>query len=242
MSSTIEQNLEECYCTECIKNYNGYILVSKRTVQHHGKKAALKDAIRSELASILNTGAQRHIMNVGVESIVVQKSGSVEVLARQSDLSVLDISPMSVDYEVDVNFNDMNFEYESNGNAKDTVDIDVEEVDTECSYENMFSNSSMPENPVHRFITTFTMQFASRYVVNKGAVVLIKFINELLKIYEQDFQLPTSLPGLQCMMGFLDTMCDVYNVAVWKELKDSNGASFVEQPRLLMLTLNIDLF
>ncbi|OAD66189.1 hypothetical protein PHYBLDRAFT_175482 [Phycomyces blakesleeanus NRRL 1555(-)] len=181
MSSTIKQNFEECYCTKCIKNYNGYTLVSKRTAQRHGKKAALKDAIRSEL-----------------------ESGSVEVLACQSDLPTLDISPMSVDYEVDVDFNDMDFEYESNENAKDTVDIDVEEVDTECLYENMFSNTSMPENPVHRFIATFTVLFASRYVVNKGAVVLIEFINKLLKIYKQDFQLPTSLPGLQHMTGFCE--------------------------------------
>ncbi|OAD66175.1 hypothetical protein PHYBLDRAFT_175470 [Phycomyces blakesleeanus NRRL 1555(-)] len=204
MSSTIKQNFEECYCTKCIKNYKGYTLVSKRTAQCHGKKAALKDAIRSELAFILNTGAQRHVMNIDAKSILVQESGSVEVLACQSDLPVLDISPMSVDYEVDVDFNDIDFEYESNENAKDTVDIDVEEVDTECLYENMFSNSSMPENPVHRFIATFTVLFASRYVVNKGAVVLIEFINKLLKIYKQDFQLPTSLPGLQHMTGFCE--------------------------------------
>ncbi|OAD79334.1 hypothetical protein PHYBLDRAFT_184752 [Phycomyces blakesleeanus NRRL 1555(-)] len=202
MSSTIEQNFEECYCTKCIKNYNGYTLVSKRTAQRHGKKAALKDAIRSELAFILNTGAQRHIMNVDVESIVVQESASVEVLARQSDLPVLDISPMSVDYEVHVDFNDMDFEYESNENAKDTVDIDIKEVDTECSYKNMFSNSSMSENLVHRFIVTFTVLFASCYVINKGTVVLIEFINKLLKIYEQDFQLSANLPGLQHMRGF----------------------------------------
>ncbi|OAD74857.1 hypothetical protein PHYBLDRAFT_167201 [Phycomyces blakesleeanus NRRL 1555(-)] len=201
MSSTIKQNFEECYCTECIKNYNGYTLVSKRTAQRHGKKAALKDAIRT---FILNTGAQRHVMNFDAESIVVQESGSIEVLAHQSDLPVLDISPMSVDYEIDVDFNDMDFEYESNENVKDTVDIDVEEVDTEYLYENMFSNSNMSENPVHRFIATFIVLFASRYVVNKGTVVLIEFINKLLKIYEQDFQLPTNLPGLQHMMRFCE--------------------------------------
>ncbi|OAD74082.1 hypothetical protein PHYBLDRAFT_167511 [Phycomyces blakesleeanus NRRL 1555(-)] len=204
MSSTIEQNFEECYCTKCIKNYNGYTLVSKRTAQRHGKKASLKDAIRSELAFILNTDVQRHVMNIDAESILVQESESVEVLACQSDLPILDISPMSVDYDIDVDFNDMDFEYESNENAKDTVDIDVEEVDTECSYENMFSNSSMPENPVHKFIATFTVLFASCYVVNKGTVVLIEFINKLLKIYKQDFQLPMSLPGLQHMTGFCE--------------------------------------
>ncbi|OAD73579.1 hypothetical protein PHYBLDRAFT_186843 [Phycomyces blakesleeanus NRRL 1555(-)] len=37
----------------------------------------------------------------------------------------------------------------------------------------------MPENPVHRIITTFVVMLDTRYVANKGAVILIKFINKL---------------------------------------------------------------
>ncbi|OAD66238.1 hypothetical protein PHYBLDRAFT_152562 [Phycomyces blakesleeanus NRRL 1555(-)] len=161
----------------------------------------------------------------------------------------------------------------------------------------------MPENPVRRTIATFVVMFASRYVVNKSAVVLIEFINKLLTIYEQDFQLPLSLPGLQRMTGFsamtkgvkkfvvcqdchkvyeenvsvpshcdfvklcvrsscscqlmkssslgaliakrvakkvrhwnhelkmMNTMCDIYDGAVWKELKDRGGVKFAQDSR-----------
>ncbi|OAD65787.1 hypothetical protein PHYBLDRAFT_175749 [Phycomyces blakesleeanus NRRL 1555(-)] len=61
----------------------------------------------------------------------------------------------------------------------------------------------MSENPVHRFIATFTVLFASCYVVNKGSIVFIEFINKLLKIYGQDFQLPESQAGLHKKTGFL---------------------------------------
>ncbi|OAD70541.1 hypothetical protein PHYBLDRAFT_69628 [Phycomyces blakesleeanus NRRL 1555(-)] len=177
---------------------------------------------------------------------------------------------MSVSNKINVNFNDMKFEYESNKNAKDTADIDVEDFDTEFLYESykkyMFLNSNMSENPVYRFVATFT----------------------LLKIYKQNFQFLTSLSGLQYMIEFCelfksirqfvvcknyyeiykenqsifshyifaktdthsalqklaDTICNVYNDAVWKELKNSNAVSFVEQSCLLILILilNIDWF
>ncbi|OAD78120.1 hypothetical protein PHYBLDRAFT_164994 [Phycomyces blakesleeanus NRRL 1555(-)] len=72
---------------------------------------------------------------------------------------------------------------ESKEDDEDVVEIEVEEfVD-----EDPFATPNIPENSVHRFIATFVVMFASRYVVNKSAVVLIEFINKLLTIYEQDF-------------------------------------------------------
>ncbi|OAD74229.1 hypothetical protein PHYBLDRAFT_167653 [Phycomyces blakesleeanus NRRL 1555(-)] len=105
LSSAIEQNFEECNCTEFLENDDGYTLVLKKTGQRHSKKAALNDAFRSEMAlllymlipSILHTVVLRYLMNDDAESNVIQKSGSGEVLARQSDLPVLDISPMPFD-------------------------------------------------------------------------------------------------------------------------------------------------
>ncbi|OAD72705.1 hypothetical protein PHYBLDRAFT_146020 [Phycomyces blakesleeanus NRRL 1555(-)] len=67
---------------------------------------------------------------------------------------------------------------ESKDDDENVVEIEVEEfVD-----EDPFVTPNMPENPVHRFITTFVVMFASHYVVNKGAIVLIEFINKLLTI------------------------------------------------------------
>ncbi|OAD66837.1 hypothetical protein PHYBLDRAFT_70172 [Phycomyces blakesleeanus NRRL 1555(-)] len=73
-----------------------------------------------------------------------------------------------------------------NESEDDIIDLDSNELNSE----DPFATPDMPRNPVHRFIATFVVMFASRYVIDKGAVVLIEFINKLLTIYEQDFQLP----------------------------------------------------
>ncbi|OAD70065.1 hypothetical protein PHYBLDRAFT_71509 [Phycomyces blakesleeanus NRRL 1555(-)] len=246
MSSTSNTHNKKYFCNECKNNQEGYSLAQRRTAQCYNKRARYEAFKR-------NTSAQSSSMEVDVE--------------------------------------------------------------------------------MHRFIATFVVMFTSRYVVNKGAIVLIKFINKLLTIYEQDFQLPLSLPGLQCMTGFsamnknvqrflvcqdchkvyeksalapshcdfmklgahsacncqltkksssglqvakreycyqsvknalrllflrpdfkqkirqwnkqlkiINTLCNVYDGDMWKELEEKDGESFVEDPHLLMITLNIDWF
>ncbi|OAD72637.1 hypothetical protein PHYBLDRAFT_146822 [Phycomyces blakesleeanus NRRL 1555(-)] len=149
MSSIIEQNFDECHCTECIKNDDGYTLVPKRFSHRYSKKASLKDTVRT---------------------IVIHESGSVEVHSCQSDLPILDISPMSVGNvsvhsKINGDFNEIDNDYESNENYSNIFDIEVEEVNNELD---MFSNSSIPENHVHRFIAVFTVLFAFCYVVTNN--------------------------------------------------------------------------
>ncbi|OAD68355.1 C2H2-type zinc finger transcription factor [Phycomyces blakesleeanus NRRL 1555(-)] len=108
-----------------------------------------------------------------------------------------------VDNEIsEVNGNDSDIERDMNSDSgsgeEEGVKTDVEEFVNE----DPFNAPNMPENPVHQFIATFAVLFISRYVINKGAAILIEFINQLLKIYGEDFQLPTSLIGLQRMTGF----------------------------------------
>ncbi|OAD65566.1 hypothetical protein PHYBLDRAFT_142968 [Phycomyces blakesleeanus NRRL 1555(-)] len=102
---------------------------------------------------------------------------------------------MSVNNEVNVNFNNIDFEYESNENAEDTVGIAVEETCFQTAV-------------CLRILCTDLLQhslcYLHYYVVNKGMVIFIEFINKLLKIYKQGFQLPTSLPGLQYMTEFCE--------------------------------------
>ncbi|OAD74035.1 hypothetical protein PHYBLDRAFT_168445 [Phycomyces blakesleeanus NRRL 1555(-)] len=126
----------------------GYTLVPKIISHRYSKKAALKDAVRSEMGMAFKT----HLMNVYADfksylfeykkttlllysifvAIVIHEYGSAEVHARQSDLPILDISPMSfdnvsVDSEVDENFNEIDVEHESNETTEDIDDIKVEE-------------------------------------------------------------------------------------------------------------------
>ncbi|KAG2190839.1 hypothetical protein INT47_005589 [Mucor saturninus] len=262
------------------------------------------------------------------------ESESMETMGGQANLPFLDSVPMSDDDLADNEVNGDDTEIANDSDNGNNEESDVEEIDVEeFNGEEPFGAPGMPENPVHRAIAIFVVLFASRYAVNKGAVVLIQFVNELLMVYGQDFQLPTSLAGLQKMTGFsnitkdikrfvscpdchqiyeesisvpplcssvkiganitcncelrkkstsgamvpkkifvyqsvkdalkvlflrpgfeqkiglwndelkvADTMCDVYDGKMWKELKDSDGLSFVARPRSLLLTLNIDWF
>ncbi|OAD68829.1 hypothetical protein PHYBLDRAFT_149840 [Phycomyces blakesleeanus NRRL 1555(-)] len=145
---------------------------------------------------------------------------------------------------------------ENKDDDKDVVEIKVEEfVD-----EDPFATPNMSESLVHRFIAKFVVMFASRYVINKGTVVLIEFINKLLTIYKQDFQLPLSLPGLQCMTGFSAMTKGVKKFVVCQDCYkvyeesvsapfhcdfvklDKDSVQFVQDSRSLMLTINIDWF
>ncbi|OAD79477.1 hypothetical protein PHYBLDRAFT_58525 [Phycomyces blakesleeanus NRRL 1555(-)] len=254
MSSTSELYNKKCYCIKCSNNQQGYSFVSTRTLQRHNKRAKYEDMERSE----------RTTSN--------QQTGPMEAMGGQTNLPVWEGAPISVNEvafsnesngkssDGDKNDNDeeSNGGEESEDNEENIVEIEVEEFDTE----DPFATPNMPENSVHRFIATFVVMFASRYVVNKGAVVLIEFINKLLLIYKQDFQLPKSYvyQSLTRALKILflhpnfkqkimhwnqefkitDTLCDVYDSEAWTDLKDNDDEIFVEHPRSLMLTLNID--
>ncbi|OAD68357.1 hypothetical protein PHYBLDRAFT_173355 [Phycomyces blakesleeanus NRRL 1555(-)] len=204
-----DPGLAECFCNECKNNQEGYSLVQRRTAQRHNKRARYEAFERSEI----DISAQSSSMEVDVETFLSQEAGPSEILVSQTNSPfweaniMSDNNNMTIDNEVIDNADDdndaENDEEESEEVKKveeveDIVEIEVEEFDNE----DPFSTPNMPENPVHRFIATFVVMFTSCYVVNKGAVVLIEFINKLLTIYEQDFQLPLSLPGLKRMTGF----------------------------------------
>ncbi|OAD66829.1 hypothetical protein PHYBLDRAFT_174852 [Phycomyces blakesleeanus NRRL 1555(-)] len=148
------------------------------------------------VSRVLRRTAQRHNKRAIFEVIPTYQSDSMEAMDGQAYSPILDaVSTFDNDVFVVGHTNDNNSD--ENG-EEDFANIDVEEFDSE----DPFAASGMPKNPVHRFIATFTVLFASRYVVNKGSVVLIEFINKLLKIYRQHFQLPESLTGLHKMTGF----------------------------------------
>ncbi|KAG2191149.1 hypothetical protein INT47_012155 [Mucor saturninus] len=326
MSSSNSIYNTKCYCTVCGDNEEGFTYVTRRTVQHHNKRARVDAVFTSSRDS------QREMMEVDSESVMTYQPGPVEE-GGQTNVPVLEIESMPAnDVSIENRDDDNEISVENDDGAsddEDVVELELEELDAEAPFE----APGMPENPVHKFIAIFTVLFTSRYVVNKGSIVLIEFINELLKIYEQDFQLPTSLLGLQRMTGFSEiskgihrfvacqdchqiydecmtvpptcvfqklgsnsvcgcklvkessvgalapkrvfvyqsvkhamktlflrpgfearirhwnsdlkipqTMCDVYDGAMWKDVKDINGAQFTADPRSLMLALNIDWF
>ncbi|KAG2192672.1 hypothetical protein INT47_009242 [Mucor saturninus] len=328
MSSSNTFYNTKCYCNRCNNNGQGYTLVASRTAQRHSKRARIEQSNSNEIGMIISV----FIFMYSV--ISTQQSGPSDVLDGQTNSPFWDADVMldegdSVANEANADGERDDESDDEEDEGEDEVEIEVEEFDSE----DPFPTPNMPENPVHRFIAVFVVLFASRYVVNKGAVVLIEFINTLLTIYEQDFQLPSSLLGLQRMTGYsaisngirrfvacpdchavyeenqsvpphcvftkvgarltcnckltkvtssgalvpkrvfqyqslkhalkilflrpdfeasiqhwnqelkiMDTMCDIFDGVMWKELKDISGESFVAHPRSLMLTLNIDWF
>ncbi|OAD68288.1 hypothetical protein PHYBLDRAFT_150472 [Phycomyces blakesleeanus NRRL 1555(-)] len=190
MFPSIQMHNTDCHCTRCNNSDQGVSQVSRRTAQHHNKRARFE--------------AEKRSMKVDTEIIPTYQSDSVEAMDGQTNSPILDtVSTFDNDVFVGNDYNgdesDTTDDNDSDDNGEeDTAKIYVGEFNNEVP----FAASGIPENPVHRFIATFTVLFASCYVVNKGSVVLIEFINELLKIYGQDFQLPKSLAGLHKMTGF----------------------------------------
>ncbi|OAD69734.1 C2H2-type zinc finger transcription factor [Phycomyces blakesleeanus NRRL 1555(-)] len=184
-----------CRCAPCSRNSQGYSLVTSRTAERHIRKDELERIERLDMAERLaNTVQEEQMMDVDTQ--YDQANSPDSNAATMAD-------NVSVDDEIsEVNGNDSDIERDINSDSgsgeEEGVETDVEEFVNE----DPFDAPNMPENPVHQFIATFAILFISRYVVNKGAAVLIEFINQLLKIYGEDFQLPTSLIGLQRMTGF----------------------------------------
>ncbi|OAD79066.1 hypothetical protein PHYBLDRAFT_164148 [Phycomyces blakesleeanus NRRL 1555(-)] len=166
----------DCHCIKCHNSHQKSSYAAKRTETHRNKRARVEAAMRN--------------MDVDTEVIPTSRSDSVEAMDGQANSPFLDAASMFDNDRDDNDFDD---------NVEDEVnEIEIEDFNSE----DPFAAPDMPKNEVHQFIAIFTVLFASRHVVDKGAAVLIEFINNLLRIYDQDFQLPTSLAGLQKITGF----------------------------------------
>ncbi|OAD65344.1 hypothetical protein PHYBLDRAFT_153594 [Phycomyces blakesleeanus NRRL 1555(-)] len=202
MSTISELYNKKCLYVGCSQNNLGYSFVVRRTAQRHNKRARL-NVIRCERDMFI----QRNMMEVNDKSILTHQLRALKELYTQTYSSVWEVASMSDTEDVyitnDAISNGDNDDSGSNSNeiSEEKSEEDIIELDNN-ELNDPFATSDMPKNPVHRFIATFVFMFASQYVVDKGTIVLIKFINRLLTIYKQNFQLPLSLPGLQCMTDF----------------------------------------
>ncbi|OAD75574.1 hypothetical protein PHYBLDRAFT_166806 [Phycomyces blakesleeanus NRRL 1555(-)] len=89
--------------------------------------------------------------------------------------------------------NDIFFAQNDNdNNDNNSIDLDFFKKLKEESQE-------FDEDPTHAFIVSFAAFFISKYVVDSGSVLLLKFINEMLAHFGQSFHLPLSLSGLNSM-------------------------------------------
>ncbi|OAD68549.1 C2H2-type zinc finger transcription factor [Phycomyces blakesleeanus NRRL 1555(-)] len=192
------------------RNSQGYSLVTSRTAECHIRKDELERIERLNTAERLaNTVQEEQMMNVDTQYDQTDSPDSNAATMADN---------VSVDNEFsEVNGNNSDIERDMNSDSSSSEEEGVETDVEEFVNEDPFDAPNMPENPVHWFIATFAVLFISRYVVNKDATVLIEFINQLLKIYGKDFQLPTSLIGLQRMTGFSNYTNDIKKSVVCED-------------------------
>ncbi|OAD69738.1 hypothetical protein PHYBLDRAFT_149515 [Phycomyces blakesleeanus NRRL 1555(-)] len=132
--------------------------------------------------------------------------------AQQDIMRLYQSGSSSSVIEVMSNDNDIEIDFEDNVDAEDQVEdmhnegvieatiLDISDDESDDIREH-FSSSNMPVNPTHAFIASFAAFFISKYVVNSGGAVLLKFLNEVLAHFGQSFRLPLSINGVNSMTG-----------------------------------------
>ncbi|OAD71073.1 hypothetical protein PHYBLDRAFT_72497 [Phycomyces blakesleeanus NRRL 1555(-)] len=101
---------------------------------------------------------------------------------------------------------DNNIFADQSNDDNNSIDLDLfEELEKSQEFDDYqidhYYLLNMPEDPNLAFIASFVATFISKYVVNSGGVILLKFINEVLVHFGQSFHLPLSLSGLNSMTG-----------------------------------------
>ncbi|OAD66768.1 hypothetical protein PHYBLDRAFT_174798 [Phycomyces blakesleeanus NRRL 1555(-)] len=170
MSTIPELYSKKCHCAGCSQNNLSYSFVARRTAQRHNKRARL-NAIRCERDMF----TQRNMMEVNDEH---KQPRALEELYTQKNSPVLEGASMSdtedVSFTNDAISNDNNGDSGSNSNeiSEDESEDNVIGLDNnELNSKDPFATPDMPQNLVHRFIATFVVMFAPRYLVDKGTVV-----------------------------------------------------------------------
>ncbi|KAG2191502.1 hypothetical protein INT47_010971 [Mucor saturninus] len=139
--------------------------------------------------------ARRHADNDLVRHFMQTASSlSAEAIQMENDNNM----------EIDAEVHDVDAHVESENEDEDIIELDTmegSEYEAE-EFEEQFSSSNMPADNTHAFIAAFATFFISKYVVNSGGAILIKFLNEVLAHFGESFRLPLSLSGLSSMTGF----------------------------------------
>ncbi|OAD74077.1 hypothetical protein PHYBLDRAFT_167506 [Phycomyces blakesleeanus NRRL 1555(-)] len=122
MFLSIQMHNTDCHCIRCNNNNQGVSQVSRRTAQHHNKRARFE--------------AEKRSMKVDIEIILTYQSNSVEAMDGQANSPILDVVSM-FDNDVFVG----NY---YNGDESDTTDDnysdDNGEEDTNEIYVEEFNN------------------------------------------------------------------------------------------------------
>ncbi|OAD70082.1 hypothetical protein PHYBLDRAFT_71521 [Phycomyces blakesleeanus NRRL 1555(-)] len=130
---------------------------------------------------------------------------------RQSSIDM--VNDNDNDMEIDVKTN-ISEDLKSVYNLPGSNDEDLSnsyEFNNKCENikEQLFSHE-MPADLTHSFIASFAAYFISKYIINSGSAIFIKFTNEVLAHFGQSFCLPLSLKRLNSLTGLSTLTADIH--------------------------------
>ncbi|OAD72122.1 hypothetical protein PHYBLDRAFT_170017 [Phycomyces blakesleeanus NRRL 1555(-)] len=181
-------NNSECKCSKCSSNSMGFVLVSTQTLRRHAQQDIVRQYQSGSSSSVVEVMSNDNDMEIDFEN-------NVDTEDQVEDMHTEDLPFFDVDSLFDS-------ESEDEGVIEATI-LDISDDESNDVREN-FSSSNMPVDPTHAFIASFAAFFISKYVVNSGGVVLLKFLNEVLAHFGQSFRFPLSINGVNSMTGLSD--------------------------------------
>ncbi|OAD69113.1 hypothetical protein PHYBLDRAFT_172942 [Phycomyces blakesleeanus NRRL 1555(-)] len=178
-------NNSECKCSKCSSNSMGFVLVSTQTLRRHVQQDIVRQYQSRSSSSVIEVMSNDNDMEIDFEDNVDD-----EDQVEAEDLPLFGIDSL------------FDSESEDEGVIEATI-LDISDDESDDVREH-FSSSNMPVDPIHAFIASFAAFFISKYVVNSGGAVLLKFLNEVLAHFGQSFRLPLSMSGVNSMTGLSD--------------------------------------
>ncbi|OAD67057.1 hypothetical protein PHYBLDRAFT_174764 [Phycomyces blakesleeanus NRRL 1555(-)] len=181
-------NNSECKCSKCSSNSMGFVLVSTQTLRRHAQQDIVRQYQSGSSSSVIEVMSNDNDMEIDFEY-------NVDAEDQVEDMHTEDLPLFGIDSLFDS-------ESEDEGVIEATI-LDISDDESDDVREH-FSSSNMPVNPTHAFIASFAAFFISKYVVNSGGAVLLKFLNEVLAHFGQSFHLPLSINGVNSMTSLSD--------------------------------------
>ncbi|OAD73928.1 hypothetical protein PHYBLDRAFT_64882 [Phycomyces blakesleeanus NRRL 1555(-)] len=175
-----------CKCTRCNRNHLGYTMTDKRTAKRHAQNdndRNMDKTINEQIVLTAKVNTSEADMNVDQieEHIELPIDDNYSIGAPSPEQYVNTHLPLSVEeslFETEEYTSEYESEYELSN------EFEQEEQNREQEQE---STENLPENIWHQVIAVFTVIFISSFIVDEGAVILITFINTILKHYGENF-------------------------------------------------------
>ncbi|OAD65465.1 hypothetical protein PHYBLDRAFT_176062 [Phycomyces blakesleeanus NRRL 1555(-)] len=163
----------------------GFVLVSTQTLRRHAQQDIVRQYQSGSSSSVIEVMSNDNDMEIDFEYNV----------DAEDQVEAEDLPLFGIDFLFDS-------ESEDEGVIEATI-LDISDDESDDVREH-FSSSNMPVDPTHAFIASFAAFFISKYVVNSGGAVLLKFLNKVLAHFGQSFRLPLSISGVNSMTGLSD--------------------------------------